>query len=415
MSHALTETIQIEGKSDSFPPRFDPTDSNDFDLSKTEKSLPVAAVSANAQQITIQKRDGEISKLEDRLDVIANATYGGTTFETRLKEGRLTEDAQPPVDLITDPDPFMIMAGEKSSGVLDVTPLPYSVNVCNSIVLRHWMSAEVLGGDGTSITNHGRTSGRLVIRADGGATTLDMQTMEDGTPESEEKFLIAFQFEGHTPITPKRRAVNTITSDSATKMVVVKVMDGVTSKPSQNLIYLCGVTSGVLTDRPRATWREDEKSELSVTRIGDAVLSDVPIPFKFKEFPADETISSDDRTPASMSIRNVQEPGSIKLQFTDDSMDKGYNEFLAIKIDDDSECWLSGNTKVERSRFEIMVDIEVTLANQLNVSAAALTQAMGARWAACQLQFTRRPKADPTGTTPFGSAGNYEGIAGVNR
>ena len=415
LSQALTENIQIEGKSDSFRPRFDPTDSNDFDLSKTEKSLPVAAVSANAQQITIQKRDGEISKLTARFDVIANATYGGTTFETRLKEGRLTKDAQPPVDLIADPDPFMIMAGEKSSGVLDVTPLPYSVNVCYSIVLRHWMSAEVLGGDGTSITNHRRTSGRLVIPADGDTTTLDVQTMESGAPESKEKFLITFHFEGHTPKTPKHGAINTFTSDCATKIVVVKIVDDDTPQPSQHLVYLSGASSSELADRPQATLKAGENTDLLVTRSGAAILSDVPLPLKFKEFPAVEAISSGDRTPASMPIRSVQESGSMTLQTTDDSMVKGYSALRTVKFDGTSECWLNRNKRVERSRFGVMVDSDMTLANLLKLRAAALTEAADPRQATCLRQFTRRPKADSMGTTPFGAASNDEGIAGVNR
>ena len=400
LSQALTQNFQIKGKSDSLPQRFDLTDYNNFDLSKTERSLTVAGVGTNAQQITIQKRNDDASELEDQLGVIANATYGGTPFETRLKEGCLTEDAQPTVDLTTDPDPFMIMAGEKSSGVLDVTPLPYSVNVCYSIVLRHWMSAEVLGGDGTSITNHGRTSGRLVIPANGGTTMLDVQTAVDGTPESEVELLIPFHFEGHTPITPKYRAVNTFAWDSATKMVVVKIMDDDTPQPSQHLVYLCGGVSGELTDRPQAALKEGENSKLSATRIGDAVLSDVLLPLKLKGFLAEEAISSDDRIPSSVSFRNVQESSSITLQTTDDSMDNGYNEFLTIKIDGDSECWLSGNTRVERRRFKIvMVNSDKTLANLLKLSAAALTEATDVRQATCLRQLTLRPKADPTGKT----------------
>ena len=158
LSHALTKNIQIEGKSDSFPPRFDPTDYNDFDLSKTGKSLTVAALSTNAQQATIQNRDDDVYELEDRFDVIANATCGGNTFESRLKEECFTEDAQPTVDPITDPDPFMIMTGEKSSGVLDVIPLPYSVNVCYSNMPHHWTSTESPGGGKTSIADHKRTA-----------------------------------------------------------------------------------------------------------------------------------------------------------------------------------------------------------------------------------------------------------------
>ena len=416
LSQALTENIQIEGKSDSLPQRFDPTDFNDFDLSKTEKSLTSAAVSANAQQITIQKRDGEISKLEDRLDVMANATYGGTTFETRLKEGYFTEDAQPTVDLITDPYPFMITTGEKRTVTFLMSfQCPYSVNVQHSIVSLHRISTEALGGSSTSIAGHERTSGRLVIPANGGTTTLDEQTAVDGTPESEVELLIPFHFEGHTPITPKHRAVNTFAWDSATKMVVVKIMDDDTPQPSQHLVYLCGGVSGELTDRPQAALKEGENSKLSATRIGDSVLSDVLLPLKLKGFLAEDAMSSDDSIPSSVSIRHVQESCSITLRITENSMDKDYNEFLTIKFDSDSKCWLSGNAIVERRRFKIvMVNSDKTLANLLKLSAAALTEATDVRQATCLRQLTRRPKADPTGKTPFGSVGNDEGISGVN-
>ena len=414
LSQALTQNFQIKGKSDSFPPRFDPTDNKNFDLSKTEKSLTVAAVSANAQQITIQKRDGDVYELQDRFDVLANATYAGTTFEDRLKEGCLAEEAQPAVDLITDPYPFMITADEKRSGVLDVIPRPYSVNVCYSNVLRHWMSAEVLGGDETSIANHGRTSGRLVIPADGGTTSLDVQTMEDRTPKFEEEPLVAFQFEGHTPITPKHRAVNTFTSDSATKMVVVKIVDPDAPQPSQHLVNLDGGTSDELTNRPQAALKEGENTELSVTRFGDAPLSVVSIPLKFKGFPTDDAISSDDRTSASVPIGSVQESGSMKLQITDDSMDKGYSALRTVNFDDTSEWWLSGNTKVEPSRFVVVTKGNYkTSSNLLSLCAAAWSEVADARKATCLRQVTHRPKADPMGTTPFERAGNDECIAGV--
>ena len=415
--HALTENVQIKGKSDSFPPRFDPTDNNDFDLSKTEKSLTIAAVSANAQQITIQKRDGEISKLEDRLDVIANATYGGTTFETRLKEECFTENTQRTVDLATDPYLFMITAGEKRTvAFLMSFQCPYSVNVQHSIVSLHRMSIEMLGDDGPAMVDYELTSGRLVIPGDGGTTTPDVQTMEDRTPKFEEELLVAFQFEGHTPISPKHRAVNAFLSGSATKMVVVKIMDPDTPQPSQHLVNLHGDTSDELTNRPQTALKEGENTELSVTRIGAAPLSDVPIPLKFKEFPAVEAISSGDRTPASMPIRSVQESGSMTLQTTDDSMVKGYSALRTVKFDDTSECWLNRNKRVERSRFGVMVNSDMTLANLLKLRAAALiTEAADPRQATCLRQFTRRPKADSMGTTPFGTASNDEGIAGVNR
>ena len=158
-----------------------------------------------------------------------------------------------------------------------------------------------------------------MIPADGDTTTLDVQTMEYGTQESEEEFLIAFHFEGHTPITPKHGAVDTFTSDNATKMVVVKTLDNDTPQPSQYLVSLRGGVSSELTDRPQAALEEGENTELSVTRIGAAPLSDNSIPLKFKGFPVDETTSSDDRTSASVSIRNEQESGSITLQTTDDS------------------------------------------------------------------------------------------------
>ena len=417
LSQALTENIQIEGKSDSLPQRFDPTDFNDFDLSKTEKSLTIAAVSANAQQITIQKRDGEISKLEDRLDVMANATYGGTTFETRLKEGCFTEDTQPTVDLATDPYPFMITAGEKRTvAFLMSFQCPYSVNVRHSIMSLHRISTEALGGSNTSIAGHERTSGRLVIPANGGTTTQDVQTAVDGTLESEVELLIPFHFEGHTPITPKHRAVNTFAWDSATKMVVVKIMDDDTPQRIQHLVYLCRAISSELTDRPQTTLKEGENTEPSVTRIGDAPLLDVLIPLEFKRCPADKAISSDDSIPSSVSIRNVQESCSITLRITENSMDKGYNEFLEIKIDDDSECWLNRNKRGERSRFEIvMADNDKVPSNLLSLGAAALTEAVNARQATCQLQLTRRPKADQTGTILLGAAGKDDGIAGVNR
>ena len=416
LSQALTQNFQIKGKSDSLPPKFDPTDNNDFDLSKTEKSLTVAAVSANAQQIFIQKRDGDVYELEDRFDVISNATYGGSTFETKLKEGCFTEDAQPTVDLITDPYPFMITAGEKRTVTFLMSfQCPYSVNVCHSNMSRRRMSIEMLGDDGPGMVDYKLTSGRLVIPADGGTTTLDEQTMEDGTLESEEEILIAFHFEGHTPIAPKHRAVNTFTLECATKMVVVKIMDDDTPQSIQHLVYLSGASSSELADRPQATLKAGENTELSVTRSGAAILSDVPLPLKFKGFPVDEAISSDDRTPASVPIGNVRESSCITLQTTDDSMDKGYSEFLTIKFDSDSKCWLSGNTIVERRRFEIvMVNSDKTLANLLKLSAAALTEATDVRQATCLRQLTLRPKADPTGKTPFGSVGNDEGISGVN-
>ena len=418
LSQALTQNVQIEGKSDSFPPRFDPTDNKNFDLSKTEKSLTVAAVSANAQQITIQKRGGDVYELQDRFDVLANATYAGTTFEDRLKEGCLAEEAQPTVDLKASPNPFMITADEKKTVtfLMDVIPAPYSVNVHYSIVSLHRMSIKMLGDDGPAMFGHEITSGRLVIPADGGAASLDAQTIENGTPESEERFLIAFHFKGHTPITPKHRAVNTFTSDSAKKMVVVKIRDDDTPQPIQHLVYLHGSTPDMLTNRPQAALKDGENSELSVTRIGDTALSNVPIPFEFKRCPADKAISSGDRTPASMPIRSAQESGSITLQFTDNSKDKGYNELPTIKFDGDSECWLSGNTKLERSRFEVVTaNIDTTRSNLLSLCTVALTEVMYARQATCLRQLTLRPKADPTGTTPCRAAGNDEGIAGVNR
>ena len=416
LSQALTQNIQVEGKSDSFPPRFDPTDSNDFDLSKTERSLTVAAVSTNAQQITIQKRNDDASELEDRFDAIANATYGGSTFETKLKEGCFTEDAQPTVDLITDPYPFMITAGEKRTVTFLMSfQCPYSVNVCHSNMSRRRMSIEMLGDDGPGMVDYKLTSGRLVIPADGGTTTLDEQTMEDGTLESEEEILIAFHFEGHTPIAPKHRAVNTFTLECATKMVVVKIMDDDTPQSIQHLVYLCRAISSELTDRPQTTLKEGENTEPSVTRIGDAPLLDVPIPLEFKRCPADNAISSGDRTPASMPIGSVQESDSMKLQTTDDSMDKGYSALRTVKFDDTSECWLNRNKRVEHSRFGVMVDSDMTLANLLKLRAAALTEAADPRQATCLDQLTRRPKTDPTGTTPFGAADNDEAIAGINR
>ena len=415
LSHALTENVQIEGKSDCFPPRFDSTDYNDSNLSKTERSLTVAGVSTNAQQITIQKWDDDVYELKDRFHAIANTTYGGNTFESRLKKGCFTEDAQPTVDLITDPFPFMITAGEKRTvAFLMSFQCPYSVNVQYSIVSLHRMSIKMLGDDGPAMFDHEITSGRLVIPADGGTTTLDVQTMEDGTPESEEEILIVFDFEGHTPIASKHRAVDTFASDSATKMVVVNIVDGDTPQPSQHLVNLHGDTSDELTERLHATFQEGENTELSVTRFSPALLSAVPNSLKFKGFPADEATSSDDRTPASVSIRSLQAPCSITLQTTDDWMDKGYSALSTVNFDGTSECWLSGKTGVEHSRFEIMVDIDMTLANQLNVSATALTEATDVRQATCLRQLTRRPKADPTGKTPFGSVGNDEGISGDN-
>ena len=417
LSHALTENVQIKGKSDSFPTRFDLSNYKDFDLSKTEKNLSVAGVSTNAQQITIQNRGDGVYELEDRFDVISNATYGGSTFETRLKEGCFTEDAQPTVGLITDPDPFMITVGEKRTVtiLMDVIPATYSVNVCCSNMSHRRMSIESLGSGRPAMIDHEITDGRLVIHADGDFTTLDVQTVEDDTPESEAELLIAFHFEGHTPVTPKHRAVNTFTSDCATKIVVVKIVDDDTPQPSQHPVYLSGASSSELADRPQATLKAGENTELSVTRSGAAILSDVPLPLKFKGFPVDEAISSDDRTPASVPIGNVRESSCITLQTTDDSMDKGYSEFLTIKFDSDSKCWLSGNTIVERRRFEIvMVNSDKTLANLLKLSAAALTEATDVQQATCLRQLTPRPKADPTGKTPFGSVGNDEGISGVN-
>ena len=415
LSHALTENVQIEGKSDCFPPRFDPTDNKNFDLSKTEKSLTVTAVSTNAEQITIQKRDVDVYELQDRFNVIANATYGGTTFETRLKEGCLTEEAQSTVDPITDPDLLMITVGENRTLTdLDVIQAPRSVNVRCSIMSRHRKSIETLGDDGPSMVNQEITSGRLVIPADGDTTTLDVQTMEDGTLESEEKFLIAFHFEGHTSITTKHRAVCTFNSDNATKLVVVKVIDDDTPRPSQHLVNLHGSTSDELTNRPQVALKENEITEPSATRIGAAPLSDAPIPLRFKEFPADEAISIDARTPASVPIRSAQESGSITLQFTDNSKDKGYNELPTIKFDGDSECWLSGNTKVERSRFEVVTaNIDTTRSNLLSLCTVAWSEVADARKATCLRQVTHRPKADPMGTTPFEGAGNDECIAGV--
>ena len=416
LSLALTQNIQIKGKSDSFPPRFDLTDYNDFDLSKTEKSLTVAGVSTNAQQITIQKRDGEVSKLGDRLDVIANATYGGTTFETRLKEEHLIEGKQTTVKL-TYSDPYRVTAGGTgTANILDDTPALQSTNARYSMMSRHRTSTETLGDDGPPMVDHKITSGRLVIPADGGTTTLDVQTVEDVTPESELELLIAIHFEGHTPTTPKHRAANTFTSDSATKVVVVDIVDGDTPQPSKQLVYLCGGISGEQTDRPQTTLKEGENTELSVTRIGDAPLSVVSIPLKLKGLPPDKATSSNYWSLASVSIGNVQKSGSITLQTTDDSMDKGYKELPTIKLDDDSECWLSGNMKLGRSRFEIiMADNDKTQSNQLKLRAAALTEVADARRVTCLHQLTRRPKADPTKTTPFGSADNDEGIAGVNR
>ena len=417
LSHALTENVQIEGKSDCFPPRFDSTDYNDSNLSKTERSLTVAGVSTNAQQITIQKWDDDVYELKDRFHAIANTTYGGNTFESRLKKGCFTEDAQPTVDLITDPFPFMITAGEKRTvAFLMSFQCPYSVNVQYSIVSLHRISTEALGGSSTSIAGHERTSGRLVIPANGGTTTLDVQTAEDGTPESEVELLIPFHFEGHTPVTPKHRAVNTFPSDSTKKMVVVKIVDSDTPQPSQNFVNLCGGTSDELTDRLQATLKEGVNTELSVTRGGAATLSDVPIPINFKGFPADDAISRDDRTPASELIRSLPESGSITLQFIDNSMDKGYYELRTVNFDDSSECWLSSNSRVELSRFVVaMTDHDKTPSNLLNLGTGDLTEAVDARRATCELQLTCRPKADPIGTAPFGSVGNYEGIAGVNR
>ena len=417
LSQALTQNFQIKGKFDSFPPRFDLTDYNDSNLSKTEKSLPVAAVSTNAQQITIQKRDDEVYELGDRFDVATNVICGGSTFETRLKEGYFNEDAQPTVDLITDPYPFMITTGEKRTmAFLMSFQCPYSVNVQHSIVSLHRISTEALGGSSTSIAGHERTSGRLAIPADGDTTTLDVQAMESGAPESKEKFLIAFNFEGHTPITPKHGAINTFTSDCATKNVVVKLMDDDTPQPSQHLVYLHGSTSDELTNRPQAALKDGENTELSLTRISDTALSDVPIPLEFKRCPADTAISSGDRTPASMPIESVQESGSMTLQTTDDSMDKGYSALRTVNFDDTSECWLSGNTRVEPSRFVVvMSDNDKTPSNLLSLGAAAFTEAVDARRVMCQLQLTHRPKADPAGTNLFGSVSNDEGIAGINR
>ena len=61
-----------------------------------------------------------------------------------------------------------------------------------------------------------------------------------------------------------------------------------------------------------------------------------------------------------------------------------------------------------------MTDNDKTLVNLLNLSNAALTEAVDARQATCQLPLTRKPIADPTETTPFGGAGNDEGFAGAN-
>ena len=389
LSHALTENVQIEGKSDCFPPRFDPTDYNDFDLSKTEKSLAVAGVGANAQQITIQKRDVDVYELQDRFNVIANATYGGATFETRLKEGYLTEDAQPTVDLITDPDPFMIMAGEKRTVTFLMSfQCPYSVNVHYSIVSLHRMSIEMLGDDGPAMVDHKITSGRLVIPGDGGTTTPDVQTMEDRTPKFEEEFLIAFQFEGHNPITPKYRAVNSFTSDSATKMVVVKVMDLDTPPPSQHLVNLHGCTSNELTNRPQGALKEDENTELSVTRIGDAALSKFTISPKSRELPANETNFGDYQIHTSVTIGSGLKSGSITLGNIDDSLGERHYDLLTIGIDNTSGCWPSGYTKGDRWWFRVVMESnDETPGNLLSLSTAALTKASAPSTAMYQYQL----------------------------
>ena len=388
LSQALTQNFQIKGKSDSFPPRFDLTDYNDFDLSKTEKNLAVPAVSTNAQQITIQNRDDDVYELTARFDVIASATFDGTSFETRLKEGCLTENAHPTVDLITDPDPFMIMAGEKSSGVLDVIPLPYSVNVCYSNIPRRRISTESLCDDGPTMFDHEVTSGRLVIPADGSATTLDVQTMESGPPKSEEEFLIAFQFEGHNPITPKYRAVNSFTSDSATKMVVVKVMDLDTPPPSQHLVNLHGCTSNELTNRPQGALKEDENTELSVTRIGDAALSKFTISPKSRELPANETNFGDYQIHTSVTIGSGLKSGSITLGNIDDSLGERHYDLLTIGIDNTSGCWPSGYTKGDRWWFRVVMESnDETPGNLLSLSTAALTKASAPSTAMYQYQL----------------------------
>ena len=378
LSHALTENVQIEGKSDCFPPRFDSTDYNDSNLSKTERSLTVAGVSTNAQQITIQKWDDDVYELKDRFHAIANTTYGGNTFESRLKKGCFTEDAQPTVDLITDPFPFMITAGEKRTvAFLMSFQCPYSVNVQYSIVSLHRISTEALGGSSTSIAGHERTSGRLVIRADGGATTLDLQTMEDGTPESEEKFLIAFHIEGHTPVTPKHTVVNTFTSDSATKMVVVKIMDDDTPQPSQHLVYLCEVISGELTNRPHATLKEGKNIEFSVMRIGDSPFSNFTIPPKFRELPANEAIFGDYQIHTSETIGSGQKSRFIKLRDIDDSLGERHHELLTTEIDDAFEVLAEwAHEKGSRWFRVVMESNDVTSGNLLSLSTAALTAAV---------------------------------------
>ncbi|MDE0405835.1 MAG: hypothetical protein OXI53_11060, partial [Nitrospira sp.] len=411
-SQELTVNVRIEGLDDSG--RYDPTDANDFDSSKTTSSLTFAADSTAPQTITVQTKTDTTYEPHERFEVVASGTYDGTDFEVRL-EGRLFDAVRPTIDL-TYTKPFRISEGDTGTVTFTITDLvPHPVNLSYSVMSRHTTSTEKIGDGGATMADHKMTSGMITIPANTKSVTFDVETVEDLIPEPDEQFIVIFKPEGQPPSSPQWNPVDRFTGDNRNHLerkVVVTIVDDDTPQQQQRLVYLHGTVSGGLTGATRATLDEGEEAELTVTLVGDAPTTDVSIPLKFTVFPASEATSSDYRTPASVTIKSGKKSGSVTLQIVDDSLDERHHELLAVEIDDSATSWPQGYTKGDRSRFEvIMRDNDKTSASLLNLSRAALTEAAGARTATFQVNIARRPKGSVTGTAPFVDVGLAEGRA----
>ena len=413
-SQPLTVNVRIEGKvhpdhDGHNPDPYNPTDANDFDRLSTT-SLTIPAGDTKSHGITIYSRQDTPYEPEERFNVVASGTYGGTPFEVK-KEGRLIEDLRPTVGF-THAVPFNITEGDSGTVTFTLShPVPHPVRVPWSIMSRHRTSTETAGDGGATMADHMMRSGTVTIPENGGTATLDVLTVEDSIPEPDEQFVIRFGRPSHSSFEPRYNSIDFYTLGGNEQTVTVTIVDDDTPPAGQRYVYLSGGASGQYT---RGEVREGGSTPVTATLVGEAPSSDVSIPLKFTGFPAGEATSSDYSILASVTIKGGEKSGSVTLRVVDDSSDERYRELLAVEIDDGAANWPQGYTKGDRSRFEVvMLDNDRTSASLQNLSRAALTEAPGARTATFQVNVTRRPKGDATGTAPFTGVDLAEGDARV--
>ena len=403
-------TARIRVKPDPNPFGFNSTDC-DFDLSKTAQILTPATGGIQPRTIIIQRSQDTAQEPEDCFKTIGSSNRDTAAFKAR-SDGTPINGEAPTVDRnITES--LKAMEGDQGPAAFSMAcPVPHPVGGRRPITPCHGTPAETVDDD--ALTEHETKGGTVTIPADGGPAAPAMQTAQGAVTGPKEKLLIRFHVERQSSPNPKSETVNTFTPDVAATTLAMKTADDDTPQPDQHLAHLHGAVSGGSTGRIQAGLAEGNSSGPTVIPPGDTPASGAAIPPRLSGAPVVEATSSDGQFPTTVTIRSGQKSGFPPPHITNDTPDERCRESRSIEIDNAVGSWPQGETTGDHSHFEVvMPDNDKVPANLPSLSAAALTMAADARRATCQLHPTRRPKAHPTGTTPFAGASADEGGAGA--